>query len=85
MDWQEGTILSFTGSWGSGTAQLTIKKPDGTIDMILCDNAPTGRSLDAMFDCIGPEHCIDNSKIKGQEIRYLVDEIGLLTQLAFPE
>ena len=85
MDWQEGKIVSFKGTWGSGIARLTIKKPDGTIVYIPCDNAPTGRALNAMFDCIGSGHCLDNSKIKGQKIRYLTDELGLLTQLAFPE
>ena len=85
MDWQKGKIIGFKGSWGSGIAFLLIEDQDGMADRIPCDNAPTGRALDAMFNCIGEGHCIDNSKIEGQEIRYLVDEIGLLTQLAFPE
>ena len=85
MDWQEGKIVSFAGSWGSGIAQLTIETPDGMVKAILCDNAPTGRALDAMFDCIGSGHCIDNSKIKGQKIQYTINEFGLLNQLGLLE
>ncbi len=85
MDWQEGTIVGFSGSWQNGLALLSIKNSDGTIEHIHCDNAPTGRALDAMFDCIGEGHYIDNSKIQGQEIRYSIDNLGILEQLAFPE
>ncbi len=78
-----GTLLAFSGSWSSGLAQLIIGRIENGLDVvegvILCDNGPTARSLIAAFDCAGPDHTIDNSKIRGREIVCAVDEMGLLS------
>lgn len=70
----QGTITGFRGSWGSGIGYLII---DG--EPIMCENAPTVRALDGCFgDVIGRDHSVDDSAIKGQEIVYSVDDLGML-------
>jgi hypothetical protein len=77
-----GTLLSFLGTWGSGIAQLAIGRVEHGVPVIErlvpCENTPTARALIAAFDCAGDGHSIDNSKIRGKEIVYVLDDMGLL-------
>jgi hypothetical protein len=73
MEATRATISHFQGSWSSGLATLVFE--DGS--HVLADSGPLGRALDSAFDCVGPGHCIDNSKINGKEIVYLMDDMGL--------
>ncbi len=70
----KGTIEGFSGSWGSGMGYLIIDgKP------IPCDNAPTVRALEGCFgNVIARGHSVNNDAIKGKEVVYSVDGIGLL-------
>lgn len=85
MKAEQGTIVDFSGSWGSGVATLRVKVGRKT-RTIYCDNGPTVRALAAMFpNVIAPGHSVNVAALKGQEIRFAVDEIGLLAGLALPE
>lgn len=84
LEQKQGKIVSFNGSWSSGIAMLTIETEQG-LEHLYCDNAPTGRALNAMFDCVGQGHCIDNSKIQGKEIVFTTDEMGMLASINLPE
>ena len=71
---QRGTIQGFGGNHLSGIGFLIV---DGK--KIPCDNAPTVRALDAAFGgVIGPGHNVDNNTIRGKEIVYETDWLGLL-------
>ena len=81
-----GTILGFYGSWGSGIATLSIKTESGEHVNIPCDNGPTVRALDAIFDnVIGPNHSLNNSAIKGKKIIYEMDDMGLVLGWIAPD
>ena len=67
-------IESFNGSWGSGIASLLFESGRS----IPCENAPTARALISMVDCSSPGHSIDNSKLRGLDIVYAYDEMGLV-------
>lgn len=70
-----GTIAGFRGTWGSGIAQLDLE--DGR--SIPCENAPTVRALAAAFpDVIGPGHTVNVEALKGIEIEYWYDDLGLM-------
>ena len=81
-NWEEikkGKIVGFQGSWGSGLAQLVVKRPSGEIDYVNCDNASTVRALENAFgNVIAEGHMIDNNAIKGKEIYYSVGDFGIL-------
>ena len=64
MTIRKGTIVSFEGSPGSGTAIINI---GGTL--VPCDAAPTLRALRAAFGW----------NIIGQPIYYSCDELGVLS------
>jgi len=81
----KGTILGFYGSWGSGIATLSIKTESGEHVNIPCDNGPTVRALDAIFDCIGSGHTINVDKIKGKKIKYEMDDMGLVLGWIAPD
>lgn len=68
---QKGTIQGFEGSLGSGLAILVIKKENGKIDRVSCDNAPTVRALESAYgNVIGAGHTASTKNIKGKEIFY---------------
>jgi len=76
---QRGTIQGFQGSWGSGIAILIIKKENGEIDNVPCDNAPTVRALESAFgNVIGAGHTMSTENIKGKEIFYDYTDWGTL-------
>jgi len=76
---RKGKIVGFQGSWGSGLAQLVIEKPDGSVDYVNCDNAPTVRALDGAFgNVIAEGHMINNEAIKDKEIYYSIGDFGIL-------
>lgn len=65
-----GTIVGFSGSWGSGIATLIINhKP------VMCENAPTVRALEACFGNIIASH---KKNLKGKKIAFSLDAIGIL-------
>jgi hypothetical protein len=69
-----GTIEQFSGSWGSGLGSLLISGR-----LVTCENAQTVRSLDACFgNVIAPNHSVNQDAIRGQEVIYSVDDIGVL-------
>jgi hypothetical protein len=85
MKTEQGTIVDFSGSWGSGVATLRVKVGRKTRS-IYCENGPTVRALASMFEgVIAPGHSVNVDALRGQEIRFAVDEIGMLAGLAFPE
>jgi len=67
-------IESFNGSWGSGIATLIFQSGRS----IPCENAPTARAFLSIVDCAAPGHSIDTSKLKGLDIVYAYDEMGLI-------
>ena len=67
-------IESFNGSWGRGIATLMFQSGRS----INCENAPTARALIGIADCSSPGHSIDNSKLKGLDIVYAYDNMGLV-------
>jgi len=76
---QKGKIISFSGSWGSGLATLTIQNEDGTVKHVPCDNGPTVRALHAAFgNVISKNHTMNNKAIQGKEIYYTLDDMGLV-------
>lgn len=71
---QHGTITGFAGNHGSGIGFLIVGD-----QKIPCENAPTVRALDRAFGgVIGPGHNVDNNAIRGKEIVYETDCMGLL-------
>ena len=75
---KQAKIIGFYGSWGSGLATLKVIE-DGQEKDIPCDNTPTVRALDAMFPgFISPGRTVDNSVIRGKEVRYRMDDMGLV-------
>lgn len=70
----KGTIVGFRGSRGSGLGSLVLEDR-----IIPCENAPTVRALDACFGgVITPGHTADSNPLRGKEIVYSVDDLGLL-------
>ena len=67
------TIKSFGGQWGSGLATLTFESGRA----VHGDSGPLGRALGSMFDAIGPNHTINNGKISGQDVIWILDDMGL--------
>ena len=82
----KGTILGFSGSWGSGIATLSIKTETGEHVNIPCDNGPTVRALDAIFDnVITHNHSVNVDAIKGKKIKYKMDDMGLVLGWIAPD
>ena len=76
---KKGEIVDFQGSWGSGIATLTIKREDGKIERVPCDNAPTTRALERAYgDVIGTGHTANIGKIKGRKIYYSMENWGTM-------
>lgn len=72
-----GTIKEFKGGWVSGLASLVIEDENGDTTIVSGDSGPIGRALGAMFDAIGEGHTITHEKIVGQEVYYILDDMGL--------
>lgn len=71
---KKGVIEGFSGNWMSGLGYLII---DGV--PVMCENAPTVRSLDECFgDVIAPGHTVNSEAINGKEVIYSVDDMGIL-------
>lgn len=70
-------IIELRGSWSSGLATLVVEDENGQRTGVACENGPTVRALDSAFGCIVPGHCISQENIKGQEIYYTYDELGI--------
>ena len=77
---EKGTILGFSGSWGSGLGYLKIKMKDGTIKNIPCDNAQTVRSLESAFgDTIGEGHTVKKKgAYVGKKISFSMSSWGTM-------
>ena len=74
-----GTIVNFYGSWNSGLAHLLVTNhATGKVEVLLCENGPTGRALIALFNCLAADHTIDVARIRGQKILYSINDIGML-------
>ena len=79
MDLQKGTILGMSGSWGSGIATLSLQVSDGMKINVLCENGQTVRALNACFgNVISPGHRINMDAIRGKEIYFSIDDMGML-------
>jgi len=79
MDIRKGKIMGFSGSWSSGIGYLNIRREDGIVESIPCENAPTVRALDSAFgDVITKAHTVNQKAIKGKNIYYSVGDFGLL-------
>jgi len=76
----KGTILGFSGSWGSGMGFLKIKKDSGEVVNVPCDNAPTVRSLEACYgDTIGEGHTVKSKPaFVGKKIYYEMESWGTM-------
>ena len=75
----KGKIVDFEGSWMSGLATLVIDDEEKGIVRIPCDNASTVRALECAFGgVIGRGHTAKVEAIKGKEIFYYMDELGLV-------
>lgn len=75
---RKGKIIGFHGTWGSGLGYLSIKREDGVVETISCENAPTVRALDDAFGNVIKDHMVDNKAIEGKEIYYSIGDFGLL-------
>lgn len=80
MALQKGTILDFSGSWGSGMGFLKVKLQNGTIKSIPCDNAETVRSLEAAFgDTISEGHTVKKKgAYVGKKISFAMTDWGTM-------
>jgi hypothetical protein len=76
---KKGTILDFQGSWGSGIGFLIIKREDGKIERVSCDNAQTIRALDSAYgNVITAGHTASGKGYKGKKIYYGLESWGTL-------
>ena len=80
---RRGTIEAVQGSWSSGLITLLIKrKDDGKIETVHGDNGPTVRALMNVFGAdIVRGHSLQVDRIKGLEIGYDTDDLGLLAYI----
>lgn len=73
-----GVIEDVRGSWGSGLATLVLKDPDGNMKEVYADNGPLIRSLDSAFgEVIQEGHTFSVGAVRGQELVYAMDDMGL--------
>lgn len=77
---RKGTIVGFSGSWSSGMATLVIKDSrTGVEETIPCENTSTVRALDAAYGgIIGNDHTASVDSIKGKEIYWAMDDMGIM-------
>ena len=78
----KGKIVSFHGIhgvWQSGLAVLTIEDYDRGRVSLPCNNATTARALDDAFGGVMiDEQTVSQRVIKGKEIYYFTDAMGLV-------
>lgn len=75
---KNATIIGFEGSWGSGVATLVLKQGRKTV-RVYCENGATVRALASIFpEVIGAGHTVNVAALKGQRIRYALDDMGLM-------
>ena len=77
----KGTILGFSGSWGSGIGYLKIKDSrTGKIKSVACENAETVRALQNAFgDTISEGHTVNpKGGYVGEEIYYQMESWGTM-------
>lgn len=75
---KRGTIVEFRGSWSSGLATLVVVNAEtGKTESLPADSGPLGRALINAFGASGNGHTINNDAIKGEEIFYAMDDMGL--------
>ena len=75
-----GVIVGFEATRGSGIAFLVVKRQDGGIERVACDNGPTVRALEQAFgDVIRPGHTVDVTAVLDRTIQYETDDLGLLS------
>jgi benzoyl-CoA reductase/2-hydroxyglutaryl-CoA dehydratase subunit BcrC/BadD/HgdB len=75
-----GVIEEFRGSWMSGLATLVISG-----EPVPCENAPTVRALEAAFgNVIAPGHTVNQEAIRGKEIYWSYDDMGLVLESFTP-
>lgn len=76
-----GIILDLQASWTSGLAILVLQDPQtGKIKYVPCDNGPTVRALADLFaddEVIGPGHTVNVDALRGREIAWDWDDLGL--------
>ena len=75
-----GIIEEFQGSWFSGLGALIISGK-----VIHCENAPTVRALEGCFgNVIASGHTVNQRGIKGKDIIYSLDGMGLILEAFTP-
>lgn len=74
-----GTLIQFSGTWGSGLGFLTIQDDDLGRVSVPCDNGCTVRALEGAFgNTIGGGHSVKrNAGYKGKRVYWSYDEFGL--------
>lgn len=74
-----GTIEDFRSHRSSGIAHLVVRLEDGHRTLVACENGPTVRALDACFGgVIGPGMTVQVDAIRGKQIEFSRDDIGLM-------
>ena len=69
-----GTIVEFSGSWGSGLGTLWFEE-----EGVSCENGATVRALEGCFgEVIAAGHTVNQDAIRGQRVVYSVDDMGIL-------
>lgn len=68
-----GIIEGFQGSWLSGLGGLVISGK-----LVYCENGTTVRALDAAFGEVIRGHSVNVEAIKGKDVVYGVDFVGVL-------
>lgn len=81
MEERRGVIQDVKGN--GSILELIIKLEDGRVERVLAENGPTVRALAGLFgrDIIRG-HSLDVSRIKGQEISFDTDDLGILAYIS---
>ena len=84
-DWEYLKINEFSGSWGSGIGYLNGLNEKGKLISIPCENTTTVRNLEEAFgNVISQNHSVNGSGLKGKEIFYRFDDMGLVLAAFIP-
>lgn len=81
---QQGVIEDVIASGGLMT--LVVKKADGKLERVRGDSGPTGRALIGIFgrDILAGAMTLDVDKLKGREIAWDTDDLGILAYIRDP-